>query len=52
MLRNFAVASLAVVGLLTAAALPAEAGANTGTWRYWTSYGARCASVLAVRARA
>jgi hypothetical protein len=36
MLRDFAVASLAVVGLLTAAVLPAEAGANTGTWRYWT----------------
>ena len=32
MLRNFAVASMAVVGLLTAAALPADAGANTGTW--------------------
>ena len=29
MLRNFAVASLAVVGLLTAEALPAKAGAST-----------------------
>ena len=38
MLPNFAVACLAVVGLLTAAALPADAGANTGTWRYWTPY--------------
>jgi|SoiMethySBSTD1v2_1073268.scaffolds.fasta_scaffold3062802_1 hypothetical protein len=43
MFRNFAVTSLAVAGLLTAAALPAEAGASTGTWRYWTPYTAHAA---------
>src|SRR3954469_20521296 len=28
-------ASMAVVGLLTMAVAPADAGAKTGTWKYW-----------------
>jgi hypothetical protein len=43
MLRYFAVASVAVVGLFTVAAVPAEAGASTGSWKYWTPYSAHAA---------
>ena len=43
MLRYLAVASVAVVGLFTVAAVPAEAGASTGSWKYWTPYMARAA---------
>jgi hypothetical protein len=35
MLRHLAVSSWAVVGLLTIAPAPAEAGQTTGTWKYW-----------------
>jgi len=35
MFRHFAVSSMAVVGLLTMAVAPADAGAKTGTWKYW-----------------
>ena len=35
MLRHIAVSSVAVVGLLTMATAPAEAGRRTGTWKYW-----------------
>ena len=35
MFRHFAVSSMAVVGLLTMAVVPADAGAKTGTWKYW-----------------
>ena len=43
MLRYFAIASVAVVGLFTVAAVPAEAGASTGSWKYWTPYTAHAA---------
>ena len=35
MFRHFAISSIAVVGLLTMAVAPADAGAKTGTWTYW-----------------
>ena len=35
MFRHLAVSSMAVVGLLTMAVAPADAGAKTGTWKYW-----------------
>ena len=35
MFRHFAISSIAVVGLLTMAVAPADAGAKTGTWKYW-----------------
>jgi hypothetical protein len=38
MFRHLAVSSLAVLGLLTIAAAPAEAGRKTGTWKYWSPY--------------
>jgi hypothetical protein len=38
MLRMLSVPALGVVGLLTVTAVPAEAGANTGSWRYWSPY--------------
>jgi len=38
MFRHFAVSSMAVVGLLTMAVAPAEAGASTGSWKYWNPY--------------
>jgi hypothetical protein len=43
MFRYLAVSSLAVVGLLTMAAAPAEAGRRTGTWKYWNPYMAQAA---------
>jgi hypothetical protein len=43
MLRYLAVASAAVVGLLTVATAPAEAGRRTGTWKYWNPYMAQTA---------
>src|SRR5829696_5987750 len=43
MLRQLAVSSLAVVGLLTVATAPAEAGRRTGTWKYWNPYMAQAA---------
>jgi hypothetical protein len=41
MLRHLAVSSFAVVGMLTLATAPAEAGRRTGTWKYWNPYMAR-----------
>ena len=38
MFRYLAVSSAAVVGLLTVATAPAEAGRRTGTWKYWNPY--------------
>jgi hypothetical protein len=35
MRRHLAIPALAVAGLLTMAAAPAEAGRRTGTWKYW-----------------
>src|SRR4051812_40256336 len=36
MVRYLAVSSAAALGLLLAAAAPAEAGPRTGTWKYWS----------------
>ena len=38
MFRYLAVSCAAVVGLLTVATAPAEAGRRTGTWKYWNPY--------------
>ena len=35
MLRKLAISSLALAGLLAAAAVPAQAGSRTGSWKYW-----------------
>src|SRR3954465_5545587 len=41
MLRYLGVSSAVLLGLLTAATAPAEAGQSTGSWKYWSPHMAR-----------